>query len=297
MKVIGIGDNVVDQYTHIRTRYPGGNALNFSVYAARLGCPSAYMGVFGDDAAAAQVKAALAQQGVDASRCRQVSGENGWASLTITDGERIFLGSNQGGVSRLTSMDFVLAEGDYVRDSALIHTGSYGYLDAQLPALSRLGVPVSYDFSDDFHLPAALALCHWVDYGFFSCAGSTLAQSEEILRRAVAAGCGCAVATRGDEEAVSFDGRRWYRQMPLKVSPVDTLGAGDAFITAFLLDYLQLIPFSSGSGDRAATPAAALASDFSVSAETRMAASLARAAAFAAEICLEEGAFGYGQPY
>ena len=36
MKVIGIGDNVVDNYMHIRTLFPGGNALNFSVYASML---------------------------------------------------------------------------------------------------------------------------------------------------------------------------------------------------------------------------------------------------------------------
>ena len=52
LKVIGIGDNVVDDYVHIRTMFPGGNALNISVYATMLGCESAYLGVFGNDAAA-----------------------------------------------------------------------------------------------------------------------------------------------------------------------------------------------------------------------------------------------------
>ena len=40
MKVIGIGDNVVEDYTNIRTMFPGGNALNFAVYASMLGCES-----------------------------------------------------------------------------------------------------------------------------------------------------------------------------------------------------------------------------------------------------------------
>lgn len=47
MKVIGIGDNVVDKYEHRRVRYPGGNALNFSVYAAMLDASAAYLGIFG----------------------------------------------------------------------------------------------------------------------------------------------------------------------------------------------------------------------------------------------------------
>ena len=70
MKVIGIGDNVVDDYTNLRTLFPGGNALNFSVYATMLGCEAAYLGVFGNDDAAAHVQRTLAELGVDNTRCR-----------------------------------------------------------------------------------------------------------------------------------------------------------------------------------------------------------------------------------
>ena len=31
MKVVGLGDQVVDKYEHIHVMYPGGNALNFAV--------------------------------------------------------------------------------------------------------------------------------------------------------------------------------------------------------------------------------------------------------------------------
>lgn len=33
IKVIGIGDNVCDQYYPAKIMYPGGQAMNFSVYA------------------------------------------------------------------------------------------------------------------------------------------------------------------------------------------------------------------------------------------------------------------------
>ena len=38
MNIIGIGDNVVDDYVDLRTMFPGGNALNVAVYASMLGC-------------------------------------------------------------------------------------------------------------------------------------------------------------------------------------------------------------------------------------------------------------------
>lgn len=37
IKVLGLGDNVVDKYMHIRTMYPGGNALNIAAIAQNYG--------------------------------------------------------------------------------------------------------------------------------------------------------------------------------------------------------------------------------------------------------------------
>lgn len=61
MKVLGIGDNVVDKYVHQRTMYPGGNALNFSVFAKGEGADAAFLGVFGDDDEARLVENTLQQ--------------------------------------------------------------------------------------------------------------------------------------------------------------------------------------------------------------------------------------------
>lgn len=60
VNALGFGDNVVDRYEHIHTMYPGGNAVNFAVYAKKCGAArSAYMGIFGNDAAAEHVIASL----------------------------------------------------------------------------------------------------------------------------------------------------------------------------------------------------------------------------------------------
>ena len=83
MNVIGIGDNVVDKYVHTQTMYPGGNALNFAAYAAMLGHNAAYLGIFGNDAAAEHVMQVLDKVGVKWPHCLQVAGENGCAQLKI----------------------------------------------------------------------------------------------------------------------------------------------------------------------------------------------------------------------
>lgn len=129
MNVIGIGDNVVDKYVHTQTMYPGGNALNFAAYAAMLGHNAAYLGIFGNDAAAEHVMQVLDKVGVKWPHCLQVAGENGCAQLKIEEGERIFLGSNAGGIRKTTSMDFIFQHEQYLREFDLIHSGCYSYME------------------------------------------------------------------------------------------------------------------------------------------------------------------------
>jgi len=50
VKILGLGDNIIDRFVDRGIDYPGGNAVNVAVYARRLGAESGYLGVFGDDA-------------------------------------------------------------------------------------------------------------------------------------------------------------------------------------------------------------------------------------------------------
>ena len=65
-----------------------------------LGHNAAYLGIFGNDAAAEHVMQVLDKVGVKWPHCLQVAGENGCAQLKIEEGERIFLGSNAGVFAR-----------------------------------------------------------------------------------------------------------------------------------------------------------------------------------------------------
>ena len=279
MNIIGIGDNVVDDYVDIRTMFPGGNALNVAVYASMLGCDAAYLGVFGNDAAADHVQQTLTTLGIDISRCRTADGPNGRAVLTIDEGERIFLESNAGGIRKSVSMDFIFDDIDYLRGFRVAHTSAYSYIDKQLARLQTLAPIISYDFSDDFDTDHALGLCRHLDIAFFSCGLRSEEETRELLKNAVHEGCSIAVATRGPEGAVLFDGETWFRQAPEAITPIDTLGAGDAFISAFLVA-------CAGALDREGSLPAGLIED-----------SLVRGASFAAEICALQGAFGHGLRY
>lgn len=277
VSILGFGDNVVDRYEHLGVMYPGGNAVNVAVYARRLGAArSAYMGIFGTDEAAEHVIGSLVDEGVELVRCRQELGENGASSVTVEAGERVFLGSNQGGIrgrSRYVLDRFAL---EYVRGFDVLHTGSYCFTERELPLVRAAGVPVSFDFSEDSVDAYVEDVAPFVDFAFYSAEDEA---SDEVvgerLRWLCSLGPGIAVVTQGERGSVAFDGDRFFEQ-PIKPATTvrDTMGAGDSFIASFLLGYLDACKRGEARDEAIAR-------------------ALDGAAAFAAEVCGIEGAWGH----
>lgn len=283
MKVIGIGDNVCDKYVHQKTMYPGGQALNFAVYARMLDVESAYMGVFGSDLVAEHVQKTLDQYQVDRSRCRHYEGENGYARVNLVEGDRVFLGSNKGGVLREHPLELSDEDLAYIRQFQLCHTTNNSYMDGQLPRLKQAGIPISYDFSGQWIDSARLAkVAPYIDYAFLSCGSVSLEKAQDICRMVKDQGVGMVIATRGSQGAVLYDGHDFYVQPPKLVEAVDTLGAGDSFATAFLLAWTQ----------------SQLGAELDEAQRSEcLKQALIRAAEFSAKTCLVYGAFGNGTAY
>lgn len=283
LAVLGFGDNVVDKYEHTRTMYPGGNAVNFAVFAKKLGVErSAYMGIFGSDAEAEHVIESLQKEGIELSRCKQVLGENGAARVTVDEtGDRIFLGSNEGGIRG--DMRYVIDRfaAEYVSSFDLVHSGNYCFTERELPKIKATDTPLSFDFSDDSTDTYFEEIAPYVDYAFMSCGD----MPEEDIRAKLAwvhkLGPQLVCASRGSLGSVVFDGMTYYNQGIKPVDPSelkDAMAAGDSLLTAFLVTYLT----RKKQGN--------------VNAET-IAECLDFAASFAADTCKIEGSWGYGKKY
>ncbi len=277
VSVLGFGDNVVDKYEHIKTMYPGGNCVNFAVYAKKLGVMrSAYMGYFGSDREGDHVISTLKKIGVEMVKCRMLSGENGCARVTIENGERIFLGSNKGGIRGRTSYILNQFDLEYIKQFDLVHSGIFSFTEKELYKIKKERVPISFDFSDEFDDNYVKSVCENLTYAFISCAGEDISQVKSKLLKMVSWGASKVVATRGTQSAIGYDGENFYVQDPIKLADViDTMGAGDSFQTAFLVE--EMCQKKNGEND--------------------MQKALQKAVEFAAQICMVEGAFGYGTKY
>jgi fructoselysine 6-kinase len=225
LEIVAIGDNITDCFVDLGLMFPGGNAVNVAVQASRSGCKSAYVGAVGDDLRGQVLRHALASEGVDVGQLHTVSGSTAYALVRHDGGERRFVGLERG-VSLLqpSEEDLVFASG-----ATLVHTTYCSGLEEFLPRLgqhSRLSFDFDKHHDDDY---AKEVIPHvWV--AEFSAAGLDERESVHLLEWAHRLGAARALVTRAGEGALYFDGTSITRVAASSIEPVDTLGAGDAFI-------------------------------------------------------------------
>ena len=242
LRVVGVGDNFVDRYWDENTMYPGGNSVNFAVYARQQGAFSAYCGVLAEDREARLIERALVNYGVEYTHClRLPGGETGVGSIRLINGDRVISDDNDGGSVRTDPLPVTEELLLYLKSFDVIHMCCYGYLAPQLHRIASTGVPVLYDFSDQWTQDGFEQICADVKVAFLSGGGRPSEELEEALRRACGCGAEIAIATMGGDGAIAWDGKRLYRKRPYEVNAerLDTMGAGDAFLTGFAVAYFS----------------------------------------------------------
>lgn len=275
MKFLGIGDNVADKYVNKEIMYPGGNALNFAAYAKMLGHDSAYLGIFGSDEIATFVKSVLEKMGIDYSRSVTLEGENGYANVQLVEGDRTFLGSNKGGVAKDAQLVIDEMDETYLRQFNLICSSINSHMDDLLVSIcKRFDIPLAYDFSEKGTEKIFAKMAPYLKFAIISCGNISKEKMYQQVNFLLEHGCQNVIATRGVEGSYFFDGNQEFFQPAQIVEAIDTLGAGDSYLTAMITTYMQLVQDNP----------------YEMVVQTAM----KKAADFSAQNCLVDGAFGYG---
>lgn len=284
-KIIAIGDNVCDKYLSRKKMYPGGQCVNTCVYATMNGASAAYLGKYGNDEVAGCVRETLKTIGVDDSHCRVYEGENGFALVTLKDSDRVFLGSNKGGIAAMHPFYFDTSDFDYIRQFHVIYTNLNSYIENDLKALYDTGVPVAYDFSWKWTDDYLKKVCPFVTLAMMSCAHLSDEQRENEMKKANALGVKIVLGTVGEAGSyVLYDNDFYYMKAVRADNIIDTMGAGDSYFAAFMCDLLKNSRegnFIEGTKEQM---------------KERLLHAMAKGAGFAANVCAMEGAFGYGVP-
>ena len=262
-RMLSVGDNVVDRYADQGMVFPGGGAVNVAVHARHCGWEAAYVGVLGTDEGGEFVANALIAEGVDTSGVRWTDEPNAITDIAIdAEGNRQFTSWTP--VSEPIRFEDALLGADGGVD--WLYT-SYASGTEELLADLAVLAPVAFDFSYK-DLDYAKPLLPHVTVAAFSRDAMDDDLVPEFLATLVDAGARTALVTRGARGAAILHEGELHWQDAVPTLPVDTLGAGDAFLARLLCGLHQ--------GESVAIAAAA-------------------SAALAASVCLRPGAFGRGQ--
>lgn len=271
MKMIAVGDNVVDCYLHQKIYYPGGNAVNVVVNAKRNGAEEgAYIGIFGNDKKAEHVMWALDQEGISYDLSRHMVGITGQPGVNLTaEGDRVFVGGPRVTVQTNVKLRMTQQDLDFISKFDVCHTSCFSFLEPELAKIAER-CDISYDFSDYKVKEYMEAVCPHVKYVFFSGSEMSVAEIKELANTCHAMGTEIVGVTRGGKGAMFSKNGEIFEQGIKPIEVVDTMGAGDSFIAGFLTKYCDT---------------------------KDMAQSLDYAATRAALSCTISGGFGYPHPF
>jgi fructoselysine 6-kinase len=228
-RLAAVGDNCIDILRPSGHRYVGGNAVNVAVQFARLGGFSSYFGAVGEDVDGALTCEVLGHNGVDIDHLVQRPLPTARTEIDVLDnGER-----------RLTFEDFGACAG-YAPDAeavtallAIEHV-HIGWLDDGGTLRRRLaaaGRSVSQDITVNAS-PQNLGV-EGLSIAFASVDGSHRTASR-LASSLISDGALGVVVMRGSRgSSVFLNGAE--ADIPTRlITPVDTTGAGDSYIAAFL---------------------------------------------------------------
>lgn len=269
MRLIAVGDNVVDYYEDREEMFPGGNALNVAVFWRQHGVEEvSYIGIIGNDEEGDHIVNSLKSEDINVTHVRRAHGQSGVAVVTLDEnGDRKFVGSNKGGIQSLLKLTFLESELEYISRHSLLHTSVFSRLEGELPLLKKHTL-ISFDFSTTYDEDYLAKVCPYITFGIFSGGDLTRKECEDLINKVHKLGTPNVLVTRGEEGALFSDTHTIYEQSIVETEVIDTLGAGDTFVAIFLKEYV-------GNPD----------------AKKAMAAG----ATAAAETCRRYGAFGYGK--
>jgi len=283
MELIGIGDNVVDRYINKKIMFPGGNAVNFAAFVRQCGEESAYLGLIADEPEGWLIYESLEELSVDVSRSAPVRGlTTERCDVTLIDGDRTFVGCEYG-EGEWKPLRLTEAHLDYLRGFDVIHCACYADMADEIRKLDAIPAVKTFDFSseEEYRTDEYLnKVCPHIDIALFSQEEMTDEEALALQKKAHDLGAELVLVTNGSKGQKLWDGSSAYEGEVKMVEAVDTMGAGDSFFTAFVVQLMR-----EGYRRGNIPPEECIRKAFSFAAD------------FSAQTCLKDGAFGFGTRY
>lgn len=243
-----MGDLTVDQYVRQGEIHLGGSSLTGAIWARREGAKSSIIAAVGSDSAGEEYSNMLTHEYIDKSYVTVIRGKTSAIDIITTDeGERTYGEWNPG---VLATYHFAKKDFAFMRkhDAAVLTV--YGATQHLLRAFSdyfsrhiRCKLLRVVDFGDLSHFEKSTSIVEGHLEGIDICVFGLDKDDDEgrinALRELAADSGKLFVITLNKHGSVVFQGDKAYGCVGKEVRAVDTTGAGDSFLAAFLVSYLR----------------------------------------------------------
>ena len=296
LKLYCVGDNNVDINLNDGIVYAGGCTLNAAAYAAMLGHEVTYVSSVGNDRLGRLQLDSLRELGVDVSRAHVTDAQTAWSVVRLLDGDRHF-GPSDAGAKQAVPVSVQDVAGGQTGEFDLLYTSTDScYAPGAFQQFGLSDTPAFCDFSSYWTQDSLLEGARHFTFVGFSCENRPFPEVKSLLRQCCAAGSKLAIGTMGLNGSCAYNGRSFFWQEAYALHAVDSLGAGDSFLTMFVTSYLdgckQLALCRSIADGLDRTSECLDACEAALIQK-----SMRFAASFAARTCQGHGAFGRGIPF
>lgn len=228
MKFISIGSNCIDLYED--KIFVGGGPINVCVNLRDFNYPSTYLGAVGNDKYGELILKTLKEKDIDISHIKVLEGSSAISYVEIQNNERIFVDYKEGVLEsfRLNDEDI-----KYIKEFDYLFCDYFSKQEEYLKELKK-DINIIYDCADKD--PLEFKYLEDIDYLFFSSNEINKGKLKEIYSK----GLKLVVNMLGSKGSICFDGNKYYYHDIIKNDNiVDTMGAGDAYISGFIYGLLN----------------------------------------------------------
>ncbi len=229
-KVIAIADNCADIYYKLNRFYVTGNSINFALNYKALGGDVTCMTILGNDAFALTLQMLLSERDVPLKVLKKVDRPSAQATMDIVDGNRIHVRFDG---NAMEEIDFSTDDLDEIRKYDIVYCERWANIGRYIAQVKRSDQIWGYDFSRRVEDSVNDKILPYIDYAFFSCDCNDM-NLRKLMQKVRMRGAKVVVAMIGEHGSLAFDGEKFYSQAAMPAKPVNTVGAGDSYIGAFL---------------------------------------------------------------
>lgn len=239
MRVVTIGNAIIDYYVDLEKRFPGGSALNVAVYSKEFGAKkSSFIGVIGDDIEGKHIINTLSKHQIDSSKVRQHHGRTGKVYITLNSNNDREIGKWEKGVLAKKEIELNSDDIEFINNHELLHVGLNSGVSHLLEKLAKK-IKISFDFSTEKDKHLLKQIAPYLHIAFLSCSEMDIDEIKGLGDYIHELGTNHVFLTRGEKGSVYFGENGFFiHDIEETFDVVDTLGAGDTFV-AFCLSHLS----------------------------------------------------------